>query len=249
LELPPRYRPAAGEGAATVRSLLAVLRDHDSRRAFDPAALVPDEADAARLRQSSPIPLGVRRNAEGTVLPPLVPYASIGPPVIHRTAALLAAERGTPLEPVRYREALALTGRAASLPLRGAAAGALAGTQAAIARLLRARPQIRHRVAGLLDRMLPESGYSPPLAQQREWGWGASLAARTAGGRSVRVEIASEGHFGYLATGRITGEAGLLLAELGATPERAGCLTPATALGSGCAERFRRARLGFSVTA
>jgi short subunit dehydrogenase-like uncharacterized protein len=87
--------------------------------------------------------------------------------------------------------------------------------------------------------MLPESGYSPPLAQQREWGWGAVLAARTDGGQ----------HFGYLATGRITGEAGLLLAEAGATPQRAGCLTPATALGSGCTERLRRARLRFSVTA
>jgi short subunit dehydrogenase-like uncharacterized protein len=43
------------------------------------------------------------------------------------------------------------------------------------------------------------------------------------------------------------GEAGLLLAEPGATPERSGCLTPATALGTGSVDRFERARLRFSV--
>jgi short subunit dehydrogenase-like uncharacterized protein len=43
------------------------------------------------------------------------------------------------------------------------------------------------------------------------------------------------------------GEAGLLLAEAGATPERAGCLTPATALGTDSVERFERARVRFSV--
>ena len=44
------------------------------------------------------------------------------------------------------------------------------------------------------------------------------------------------------------GEAGLLLAEPGATPERAGCLTPATALGTACVDRLERARMRFSVS-
>jgi short subunit dehydrogenase-like uncharacterized protein len=43
------------------------------------------------------------------------------------------------------------------------------------------------------------------------------------------------------------GEAGLLLAEKDATPKRAGCLTPAAALGTACAQRFDRARVRFSV--
>jgi hypothetical protein len=45
------------------------------------------------------------------------------------------------------------------------------------------------------------------------------------------------------------GEAGLLLAEPGATPAAAVCLTPAAALGSGAAERLATARLFFSVAA
>ena len=74
-----------------------------------------------------------------------------------------------------------------------------------------------------------------------------SVDARTTGGQAVRVEVDADGHPGYLATARMMGEVGLLLAEPGATPERAGCITPATALGTGSAERFARARVRFSV--
>jgi short subunit dehydrogenase-like uncharacterized protein len=63
----------------------------------------------------------------------------------------------------------------------------------------------------------------------------------------VHTEGDAEGHPGYLATARMLGEAGLLLAEPGATPERAGCLTPATALGTGSIERFEHARMRFAV--
>jgi short subunit dehydrogenase-like uncharacterized protein len=45
------------------------------------------------------------------------------------------------------------------------------------------------------------------------------------------------------------GEAGLLIAEPGATPERAGCLTPAIALGTESVPRFERAGLRFSTPA
>jgi hypothetical protein len=38
-----------------------------------------------------------------------------------------------------------------------------------------------------------------------------------------------------------------MLSEPGVTPERAGCLTPALALGTDHLERFERARLRFSV--
>jgi len=60
---------------------------------------------------------------------------------------------------------------------------------------------------------------------------------------------ADEGHPGYLATARMLGEAGLLLAEPGATPERAGSLTPATALGTDSLDRFEHARARFTVAA
>jgi len=74
-----------------------------------------------------------------------------------------------------------------------------------------------------------------------------SLDARTASGRSVRATIDADGHPGYLTTSKLLGETGLLLAEEGATPQRAGHLTPAAALGTGTLERFRAAGMRFEV--
>ena len=65
----------------------------------------------------------------------------------------------------------------------------------------------------------------------------------------VRVNIDAEGQPGYLTTARMLGEAGLLMAGTGLTPDRSGCLTPATALGTESLDRFERARVRFSVAA
>ena len=178
----------------------------------------------------------------------MMPAAFINPAVIQRTAALLAAESGTQAEPFRYREGVALRGAAASLPVRYAMAGALSGTQAALARVARAGPSVRRRVSGALSTILPSSGFGPAADRLDDWSWRMLVTARTAGGHQVRVEVDADGHPGYLATARMLGEAGLLLAERDATPERSGCLTPATALGTACVERFDRARVRFSVS-
>ena len=74
-----------------------------------------------------------------------------------------------------------------------------------------------------------------------------SARARTLDDREIEVRVDADGHPGYLATARMLGEAGMLLAEDGATPERAGCLTPAIALGTSSRERFERAGVRFSV--
>jgi short subunit dehydrogenase-like uncharacterized protein len=144
---------------------------------------------------------------------------------------------------------MALDGNAASLPLRFAAAGALAGPQAVMRSVTRAGPAVRQRVAGAMGRILPSSGFGPTGERLQQWESRMSVETRTHTGHVVTVEVDSEGHVGFLATARMLGEAGLLLAEPGATPERAGCLTPATALGTACVERFARARLRFSVSA
>jgi short subunit dehydrogenase-like uncharacterized protein len=175
------------------------------------------------------------------------PSGFINPAVIQRTAALLAAESGGELEPFRYREGLALTGSDATLPLRYAAAGAMAGPQAAFASATRAKPPLRERIARGLTTILPSSGFGPAANRLEGWTWRMSVRARTVGGHEVRSAVDAEGQPGYLATARLLGEAGLLLAEDGATPDRAGCLTPATAIGTQRTDRFERARLRFSV--
>ena len=150
-------------------------------------------------------------------------------------------------EPFRYREGLVLDGRAASLPLRLAVAGAMSATQVGLRAIVRARPSVRRPVGSLLGRVGPASGYGPAADRLEGWRWTMSVNARTTGGKPIETHLDADGHPGYLATARLLGEAGMLLAEDGATPQRAGCLTPAAALGSASVGRFAHAHLRFSV--
>jgi short subunit dehydrogenase-like uncharacterized protein len=243
VEGPPGIpRPSDVISGGTLQSLAAAAGGEDASAVTDPAALVDDPARAEEVRRRSPITVAPRRSGNA-VIAPMAPAAFINPAVIQRTAALAG------LEPFRYREGVALDGGAASLPVRYALAGVLSGTQAAVAAAARARPSVRRRVGSALGKVLPSSGFGPTSMERLEaWKWRMSLEGRTAGGNEVRVDVDADGHPGYLATARMLGEVGLLLAEPGATPERAGCLTPATALGTGCVERFERARVRFSVS-
>jgi short subunit dehydrogenase-like uncharacterized protein len=232
----------------TLQSAAESLGGEGSEAVADPAALIADPGLAAAVRDRSPIPLAPRFNARGDVLAPMTPAAFINPAVIHRTMALLAADRGAEPAPFRYREGIALPGGGASLPLRYAAAAALGATQAGFAALTRARPSVRNRAAAALRRILPPSGFGPTGARMEDWTWQIGVDVRTGGGHYVRVDLDADGHPGYLTTSRMLGEAGLLLAEDGATPALHGCLTPAAALGTGGLDRFERAGLRFAVS-
>ena len=48
----------------------------------------------------------------------------------------------------------------------------------------------------------------------------------------MRVDLEGDGQPGYLTTGTMLAEAGVLLSEDGSTPERSGFLTPAAAIGT-----------------
>ena len=238
---PGMPRPSDMISGGTLQSLAAAAGGDDASAVTDPAALITDPAVAGEVRRRSPINVAPRRSADGAVIAPMAPAAFINPAVIQRTAALVSAE------PFRYREGIALRGSPATLPLRMIGAGMLAGTQAAVAAAARASPSVRRSVGSTLERILPGSGFGPSGDRLEGWSWSMSVTARTTGGHHVRVEVDAEGHPGYLATARMLGEAGLMLAEPGLTPERSGCLTPATAIGTGSLERFERAKLSFSV--
>ncbi len=243
-----RLGPADLISGGTLQSMAEALGGEGATDIADPAALIPDPDLAAAVRRRSPIELTPRFNGRGEAIAPMTPIAFINPAVIHRTAALIAAERGASPEPLRFREGIGIPGGPASLPLRYAAAGALSATQAGFRALTRARPSVRERSADLLRRILPSSGFGPSGSRLEEWSWQVAVDARTGGGHHVRVDVDADGHPGYLATAKILGEVGLLLSEDGATPERAGCLTPATALGTASLDRFARAGARFSVS-
>jgi short subunit dehydrogenase-like uncharacterized protein len=241
----PRLSDAVSGG--TLQSAAEIAVAEDAAAVSDPAALIDDPDFAAEVRRRSPITVVPRRGAGGSVVAPMAPAAFINPAVIHRTAALHAAGDGEG-EPFRYREGMAMRGGTMSLPIRYAVAGALAGTQAAIAGVSRARPSVRRRVGSALRRILPSSGFGPTQDRLEGWRWGMSMQGRTTGGHQIAVEVEAEGNPGYLTTARMLGEAGLLLAEPGLTPERAGCLTPAVALGTASVQRFEEARVRFRVS-
>jgi short subunit dehydrogenase-like uncharacterized protein len=81
-----------------------------------------------------------------------------------------------------------------------------------------------------------------------DWAWRMCVNAKTVDGHFVRADLEGEGQPGYLATAKMLGEAGLLLSEKGATPERSGFLTPAAAMGTGQLDRLRHAGVKIQVS-
>jgi short subunit dehydrogenase-like uncharacterized protein len=241
-------KPSEAISGGTLQSIAEIVGHERAAEISDPAALIEDEDLAQRVRNVSPIAIAPRIGPEGEVIGPMAPAAYINPAVIHRTAALAAAEEGRQFNPFRYREGIAIPGGAASLPLRYGLAAALTGSQALTKSLSKASQPVRGRVAGFLRRRLPGSGFGPQGERMTEFSWRLGVNARTVGGHYVRVDLDADGHPGYLSTAKMLGEAGILLAEDGATPERSGFLTPAAALGTECAAQFRHAGLRFQVS-
>ena len=244
LALPPGLpRPSDLLSGGTMQSLAEVVGDEDAAAIRDPACLIDDPARAEQVRALSPITVGPRRGARSAAIAPMAPAAFINPAVVHRSAAL--AEPAQP--PFRYREGLAIEGGPASLPLRLAAAAALSGVQLGTGAAAAARPSVRRRMSSALRRALPASGFGPSADRLEQWRWRMTATATASNGQRIEVRADGDGHPGYLATARMLGEAGLMLASPGATPDRAGCLTPALAIGTGEIDRFRSAGLRFSV--
>ncbi len=241
-------KPSESISGGTLQSMAEILDHPRADLISDPGALIVDADLAQRVRNVSPIAISPRIGADGEVIGPMAPAAFINPAVIHRTAALVAEDEGREFNPFRYREGVLIPGGTATLPLRYAGAAALSGSQVASRALSRAKPQVRAKVAGLMRRRLPGSGFGPEGSRMEEFSWNLSVDARTVGGHFLRVDMDADGHPGYLSTARMIGEAGLLLAEEGATPDRSGFLTPAAALGTSGIDRFRHAGMRFRVS-
>jgi short subunit dehydrogenase-like uncharacterized protein len=241
-------KPSDAISGGTLQSIAEIVGHERAATISDPAVLIDDPDLGQRVRNVSPIAIAPRIGPEGEVIGPMAPAAFINPAVIHRTAALAAAEEGRQFNPFRYREGIAIPGGAASLPLRYAAAGAMTGSQALTKALSKASPALRARTASLLRQRLPGSGFGPQGERMEEFSWRMAVDARTVGGHYVRVDLDADGHPGYLTTARMLGEAGMLLAEDGATPARSGFLTPAAALGTKQVDRFRHAGMRLRVS-
>jgi short subunit dehydrogenase-like uncharacterized protein len=229
-----------GFSGGTVDSVRAQFeemgRDPAARRLVrDPFALSPDRDAEPDTRQ--PPDVGPpSRTADGRWTAPFV-MAPFNTRIVRRSSALQGWSHGRGL---RYGEVM---GCGRGLPGAATAAAVTAGLAGFFTAM--ALPPTR----AVLDRLLPEPG-TGPSEQTRARGWFRSVVdATTDSGRRYRAVAAGRGDPGYAATAVMLGETALGLALDGdRLPDRAGSLTPATALGSVLVERLRAAGHTYEVT-
>lgn len=226
----------SGGTVDSMRGQFAATADDPAARrlAGDPYALSPDRASEPGTPQpADALPPG-RRGSAGTWTTPFV-MAGYNTRIVRRSNALQGFAYGRGL---RYGEAMGIgTGPLAAVGAYGVTAGL-----AAFVAGFRTAP-----TRALLDRVLPKPG-SGPSAETRAKGWfRMEVEAATTGGRRYRAVVAGSGDPGYAATALMLGESGLCLA-FDALEERAGSLTPASAMGAALVERLRAAGHRYEVT-
>ncbi len=227
-----------GLSGGTIDSLRAQLEATDADPALrrvvaGPYSLSPDLAGEPDVPQPpDALPPG-RRGIGREWTAPFV-MASYNTRVVRRSNALQDWAYGRSL---RYGEAMGFGGG----PLAPAmAVGLTAGLAAGLAAF--SFPPAR----GLLDRVLPKPG-AGPSEQARQRGWFRhEVDALTTSKTRYIARVSGQGDPGYAATAVMLGESALCLAfdEL---PDRAGSLTPATAMGDRLVDRLRAAGHTYTV--
>jgi short subunit dehydrogenase-like uncharacterized protein len=221
-----------GFSGGTIDSMRAQLEaigtDSSLRRvAGSPWSLSPDRSAEPDTDQPSDAPLPGRRGPRNDWTAPFV-MASYNTRIVRRSNALLDYSYGRGL---RYAEVMGFgSGRLAPV-LAGATTVGLAAGMAAFS-----QPRLRPFV----DRVLPKPGEGPsPEARERGW-FRHDVEAVTTSKTRYTATVAGKGDPGYAATAVMLGESALCLA-LDELPDRAGSLTPATAMGDRLVDRLRSA--------
>lgn len=232
-----------GVSGGTIDSLRTQLdatkRDAELRRiTVSPYSLSPDRAAEPDLGRQPDMALvrgsDIRPGMAGWKAPFFMgPYNTR---VVRRSNALSGYAYG---KHFRYREVMNVGSSFVSPVLAGAVA---AGMGALVGGLL--FPPTRW----VLDRVLPKPGEGPSEKARRSGHFTIDLYGDTTSGARYTSRIAAQGDPGYAATAVIFGESALALAlQRDELPDRAGVLTPATAMGDVLADRLRAA--GFEIRA
>jgi short subunit dehydrogenase-like uncharacterized protein len=229
-----------GVSGGTIASGLGQLEEarasaSQRRLAADPYTLSPDRAaepEVGTMRDLERIHYD--KDLKSWVGPYL--FAAVNTRVVRRSNALQGWAYG---KRFRYREVMGFGAGPSGPVLAVAVTGAMMGMVAAFA----FRPS-----RTVLRPLLPSPGEGPSEKHRRAGYFRLEVHARTSGGARYVSEVAANGDPGYSATAVMFGESALCLAlDRDQLPDRAGVLTPATAMGTALADRLRSA--GFTLTA
>jgi short subunit dehydrogenase-like uncharacterized protein len=227
-----------GVSGGTVASMLEILGQSGSRRIqeilMDPYSLNP-EGEREGLDRGDQMWAGYDRE-DGRWTAPFV-MAGINTRVVRRSNALLGYRYGREF---RYSETMAMPGGMrgwlmAQLVSGGISAFVLAGVF----------PPMRWMAEKLF---LPAPGEGPERTKREAGHFKIRLEGDPGGERSLRARVEGDQDPGYGSTSLMLAHAAASLAQDQADlPERFGCLTPASAMGSCLAGRLRGAGMTLSV--
>jgi short subunit dehydrogenase-like uncharacterized protein len=201
----------------------------------DPYGLSPDRSAEPDLGDESDVRLPVEDKEVGEWLGPFV-MAAINTRVVRRSNALQEWNYGRRF---RYRETTAMgpgiAGRAKGFAVSGGLGAALGAMTLGPTR-------------ALLDKFLPKPGEGPSAEARAKGFFKIETHARTPTGERYVARISAQGDPGYAATAVMFGEAALCLArDRDRLPDRAGVLTPATAMDGALVDRLRAAGHTYEV--
>ncbi len=234
-------RIRGGVSGGTIASLKGMIDDVKRDRSLakvmgDPYALSPDRAAEPELGDEADLRGAEHSEELDTWFGPFV-MATVNTRVVRRSNALTDWAYGRRF---RYREVMdfgsGIVGRAKALGAGGGMAALTAGL---------ALPPSRYA----LDRVLPGPGSGPKDELVREGFFVIEIHARTPASERWVCRVEAQGDPGYGATAVMLGQSALCLARDGERlPDRAGVLTPATAMGTVLADRLRAAGQTFDVS-
>ena len=230
---PSKGGASGGTVASGIESVKLATADRDVRRMMaNPYSLDPEGSPKGPKDWD---PLAPALSAElGQWTAPFF-MAPINTRVVRRSHALLGHPWSTDFS---YQEVMSvgsgLKGRARATAITGVM-GALFGALS--------RPALR----GVLEKRLPQPGEGPD-EQTRETGYFRHLVVAEGPSGRLFGRVIGQKDPGYGGTAIMLGEAALCLAfDLDQTPDRAGVLTPATALAGPLINRLRAAGMTWSV--
>ncbi len=224
----------SGGTVDSMRNQMDVMRrDPATRRVVgDPYGLSPQrDLDPPRTKHSPDNDsFRVSREATSGIWAGPFVMAPFNTRIVRRSNALLDYAYG---EHFSYREVMGF----GSSPLGPVLAGGLTVGLAGLLAGMAFGPS-----RAVLDRVLPAPGEGPSEKTRANGHFAIEIYANTESGVVLRTKVRAQGDPGYAATCVMLGESALSLAFDGAAlPDRAGVLTPATAMGDALADRLRAA--------